>query len=160
VSNTIALILALLALAAFIPLSALAAPGRLGFLPVLFGRRARRWYRHLAPRNGQRSSYCPPRFRGRILRADRRRCVYCRSTYQLQVDHIVPWSLGGMTSLWNCAVLCGTCNRVKSAYWVSPAGTVYYRPFKDASDVATAAAIVAAERAARRNPWRWLRAYL
>ncbi|MDR0540570.1 MAG: HNH endonuclease [Spirochaetaceae bacterium] len=32
----------------------------------------------------------------------------------LEIDHIVPWSLGGKTDLTNAQVLCRNCNRRKS----------------------------------------------
>lgn len=93
-----------------------------------------------------------------VYAADRHRCVYCRSRVQLQLDHIVPWSFGGLTSLWNCATLCGRCNRVKSNYWRSDSGKVYYRAWRNAANQSMAGAILRAELRARYNPLRWVRA--
>ncbi|WP_314191936.1 HNH endonuclease signature motif containing protein [uncultured Arthrobacter sp.] len=38
----------------------------------------------------------------------------CRATDRLEADHVVPWSRGGPTQLWNGAVLCHRHNRNKS----------------------------------------------
>jgi 5-methylcytosine-specific restriction endonuclease McrA len=119
----------------------------------------RRW--RARPRARQQSSRITKRLRRMVLRADRRRCCYCgvRATEAspLQVDHIVPWVMGGLTCLWNCATLCRSCNAAKSCYWVAPSGKVYYRG--GGTPPPEAALILAAELAARRSVRRWLRAY-
>jgi 5-methylcytosine-specific restriction endonuclease McrA len=137
---------------------------------ALFPRRWRRAYRSFRkhppwwlpakPRARQRSSRISKRLRAQALRADRRRCVYCGLAADLQVDHIVPWALGGLTCLWNVAVLCQRHNAVKSSYWKSPEGRVYYRPWRDAGDLTMAAAIVRRERWHRLSPWRLARLFL
>jgi|SRR5699024_1973582 len=38
----------------------------------------------------------------------------CRETTRLQADHIMPWSRGGPTQLWNGQILCREHNRRKS----------------------------------------------
>jgi HNH endonuclease len=38
----------------------------------------------------------------------------CTVTFDLQIDHVIPRSRGGATSLKNCAAMCGPCNRYKS----------------------------------------------
>lgn len=38
----------------------------------------------------------------------------CRAIYGLQADHVVPWSRGGPTELWNAQLLCRRHNRRKS----------------------------------------------
>ena len=50
-----------------------------------------------------------------ILDRDGWRCVYCGSTDELEIDHIVPFSRGGACSIDNAQVLCGPCNRSKGA---------------------------------------------
>lgn len=146
-----------LALVVAVPVSALSSPS--GLLPLCFPRRWRHSYRQRRARGRQRSARISKRLRDMVLRADRRRCCYCGRRDQLQVDHIIPWSLGGLTCLWNCAVLCGSCNKTKSNYWKSDTGRVYYRPWGGYGSKGRAALILAAERQARRSPWRWLRAY-
>ena len=124
----------------------------------LWPRRWRKWYRDQRPREEQRSSYIPEWLRRAVLAADRYACIYCGSQIKPQIDHRVPWSIGGLTALWNLMVLCAAHNRVKSNYWVSPHGKAYYRPWKDAADQALAADILRVERWRRLNPIRWLRA--
>lgn len=119
----------------------------------------RRWrisYRHAHGREGARSAYISQRLRRKVFAADRHRCVYCHSGHDLQVDHVMPWSLGGMTRLLNLVTLCSVHNRVKSNFWVTRDGRVIYRPFEGADNRVLAAAILAAERQARRNPLRWV----
>jgi 5-methylcytosine-specific restriction endonuclease McrA len=52
------------------------------------------------------------------MRRDGYRCVNCRQTWNLQVDHITPYSLGGKTEVDNGQTMCGWCNRLKSNDWV------------------------------------------
>lgn len=49
-----------------------------------------------------------------VYRRDGGRCVYCGATENLQLDHIVPFSKGGVTSLENLQLLCQKCNLEKS----------------------------------------------
>jgi 5-methylcytosine-specific restriction endonuclease McrA len=153
-----------LALLLIVPLAlagvAFNGPG--GFLPLLFTRHARWRYRRFRKggvRGRQKSGRAGKVLSHMVKRADRYRCVYCgeRNRKLLQTDHIVPWIMGGLTCLWNCATLCRTCNVIKSCYWVSPSGHVYYRGSR--RPPARAAEILTAELAARHSPWRWLRAY-
>lgn len=44
----------------------------------------------------------------------------CRATRGLQADHVVPWSRGGATELWNAQLLCRRHNRRKSNLVPSP----------------------------------------
>lgn len=41
------------------------------------------------------------------------KCVKCESTDRLEVDHIVPFSKGGLTRITNLQILCKTCNLSK-----------------------------------------------
>lgn len=45
-------------------------------------------------------------------------CAHCGSNYNLQFDHIVPFSWGGETTADNLQLLCETCNRIKSNHYV------------------------------------------
>ena len=49
-----------------------------------------------------------------VYRRDGGRCVYCGATENLQLDHIIPFSKGGATSLEHLQLLCQKCNLEKS----------------------------------------------
>ena len=49
-----------------------------------------------------------------VYKRDGGRCVYCGSTQNLQLDHIIPFSKGGATTLENMQLLCQKCNVEKS----------------------------------------------
>jgi 5-methylcytosine-specific restriction endonuclease McrA len=116
--------------------------------------RARIWWR----RGQDHRPAIPAALRRAVYAADRHRCCFCGSRDQLQIDHIRPWSRGGLSALWNTMTLCGKCNRVKSNYWVARDGYVFYRSFPGSDDAKTAAAILAYEKRHRWNPGRWIRA--
>jgi hypothetical protein len=104
--------------------------------------------------------HIPDWLRRAVYAADGRRCCYCGYAGSLQLDHFRPWSCGGRTSLLNCFALCRNCNIIKSNYWPHRSGRITYRPFEGRGNLKIAAAILEAERRARRNPLRWLRAGL
>ena len=162
--NTAATIaIALLVPVLAVPVSAVS--GRWGILPLLVPRRARWWWRYrragfAPPRGRQRSSRITRKLRARILIADRGRCAVCGDRAGVQVDHIVPWSVGGVGCLWNCMLLCPYHNQVKSNYWKARGGRIVYRnTWQGRKAAPQAAKILAAERIQRLSPWRWLRAY-
>lgn len=43
------------------------------------------------------------------------RCVECGDSQYLEYDHIIPWSLGGASSVENLQILCRNCNLKKGA---------------------------------------------
>lgn len=43
------------------------------------------------------------------------RCRQCGATHQLHFDHVIPVSRGGANTPANIQLLCGSCNRAKSA---------------------------------------------
>jgi hypothetical protein len=154
--NTVIAILVITAAFALVPLSALTGPG--GLIPALLPRRWRKaWRDWRGPRSRQASGRVPRWLAERCKAADRHRCVACGQTRQLQADHVIPWIVGGATVLWNLVTLCRACNTVKSCYWVSPSGKIYYRGARVPPP--SAAVILAWEKHARRNPFRWARAY-
>lgn len=49
-----------------------------------------------------------------VYKRDGGRCVYCGSTENLHLDHIIPFSRGGATNIENLQLLCQKCNLEKS----------------------------------------------
>ena len=49
-----------------------------------------------------------------VWRRNGGKCVYCGSTENLQLDHIIPFSKGGATTVENLQLLCQKCNLQKS----------------------------------------------
>ncbi len=57
--------------------------------------------------------YIPASVRGRVWARDGGRCTKCRSSKNLEFDHIIPYSRGGSNSERNVQLLCRSCNRRK-----------------------------------------------
>ena len=72
---------------------------------------------------GCRSRYIPTDVRREVWRRDRGCCSYvdqhsgrrCGSRYRLEIDHIVPFALGGATELFNLRLRCGAHHRLRHA---------------------------------------------
>ena len=75
---------------------------------------------------GCRSRYIPAGVRREVWRRDRGCCSYvdqhdqhggrrCGSRYRLEIDHIVPFALGGATELFNLRLRCGAHHRLRHA---------------------------------------------
>lgn len=133
------------------------APGYL-LAGLLVPRSWRAGHRYRHGREFCRSARIPLRIRRAVFAADRYRCVYCGSARGLCVDHVMPWSLGGLSSLWNLMTLCQRCNLIKSNYWRWHSGRVSYRGWKDYENVSGASDILARELRARWSILRWWRA--
>lgn len=50
-------------------------------------------------------------FRSYVLELHKHKCDHCGATDRLEVDHKVPWSKGGRTTIDNARVLCAPCNK-------------------------------------------------
>jgi hypothetical protein len=108
------------------------------------------------PRNEQRSSRIPARYRRAVLYADGEACVYCRTGLvlvvdEIHLDHRIPWSWGGLSKLPNLFTTCGEHNLAKMTYWVDRRGVEHGKT----SDRDLARRVFAAENRARRNVARW-----
>jgi hypothetical protein len=57
----------------------------------------------------------PLEIRRPVFERDGGRCVECGGNFDLQYDHVIPFSLGGATTFDNLQLLCGDCNRRKGA---------------------------------------------
>jgi 5-methylcytosine-specific restriction endonuclease McrA len=69
-----------------------------------------------------RSRYVPKAERQKVLLRDQNRCTYqdpetgrrCGSRHGLQLDHVVPFSLGGANTADNLTLRCGPHNRYRA----------------------------------------------
>jgi len=53
------------------------------------------------------------KMRDEIFTRDGNACTNCGATNMLQIDHIIPFSLGGKTEIANLQTLCRSCNIAK-----------------------------------------------
>jgi hypothetical protein len=135
-----------------IALMAMEAPGAL--VPWQW----RAWWR----KGEERRPGVSKRLKRIVFAADRHACClpWCRSSADLQVEHVRPWCLGGRNSYWNFCTLCGYHNRVKSNYWEFRSGRRTYRPYLGHANRPEAARILAFEKRNRWNLMRFVRAAL
>lgn len=67
------------------------------------------------PRNSAARRGIPDDVKQLVWTRDMGRCRNCGATAELQYDHVIPYSMGGSDSPENLQILCGPCNRRKSA---------------------------------------------
>lgn len=63
--------------------------------------------------DGRVRSKIPASLRRAVYERDGYACVHCGATEHLSLDHIYPWSLGGLDTLENLQTLCRPCNSRK-----------------------------------------------
>ncbi|RYZ83086.1 MAG: HNH endonuclease [Proteobacteria bacterium] len=83
-------------------------------------------YRHAEHKSAEpRRKYLRRQMRRALLERSNHSCSHihpvtgekCTSTYQLQVDHIIPLAKGGTNDFENLRILCGRHNRSEAARW-------------------------------------------
>jgi 5-methylcytosine-specific restriction endonuclease McrA len=62
-----------------------------------------------------RRELIPVEIRKAVFDRDGGRCRNCGSNFDIQYDHIIPFSMGGSSTLQNLQILCAPCNREKGA---------------------------------------------
>lgn len=125
-----------------------------GLPAMAMGMWPREWRKRA--RHGRPRPDIPRWFRRVVFSADRYRCVACGNSAVLHIDHFMPWSLGGLTSLWNCLSLCQDCNLAKSNAWYF--GDKFWPGMSRHPEAARY--ILACERRRRHSVLRWLRVAL
>ena len=68
--------------------------------------------------------------RAALVKRDEAKCQYCQTKLnasQITVDHVLPKSLGGITSFTNCVVCCTTCNNKKANKTIQESGLTLLR---------------------------------
>lgn len=62
-----------------------------------------------------RRELIPVEVRKAVFDRDAGRCRNCGSNFDIQYDHIIPFSMGGASTVENLQILCAPCNREKGA---------------------------------------------
>lgn len=61
--------------------------------------------------------YIPHAIKAKIWQKSGGKCERCKSTYALQIDHVVPYSLSANSSADNLRLLCRACNLAEAQIW-------------------------------------------
>lgn len=69
--------------------------------------------RHPEPAEPRRRKRVSREIREAVFRRDGGRCVECGDDFDIQYDHVIPWSMGGADSVENLQLLCSRCNQRK-----------------------------------------------
>ena len=48
-----------------------------------------------------------------VFKRDEGKCVECGSDFEIQYDHVIPFSMGGANTVENLQLLCARCNQQK-----------------------------------------------
>ena len=75
--------------------------------------REKKTRRTIPPANGQTASSAravPAALKRAVWQRDQGKCVQCGSEHALEMDHCVPFALGGETTFENLRLLCRACN--------------------------------------------------
>ncbi len=67
----------------------------------------------LVPQSEDVSRHIPQDVKTAVWQRDKGKCVQCASASYLEFDHIIPFSLGGASTLNNIQLLCRKCNLAK-----------------------------------------------
>jgi 5-methylcytosine-specific restriction endonuclease McrA len=77
------------------------------------------FYTHAALRQeadpAPRRELIPVEVRKAVFDRDGGRRRNCGSNFEIQYDHIIPFSMGGASTVENLQILCAPCNREKGA---------------------------------------------
>lgn len=57
----------------------------------------------------------PSEVKRAVWERDEGRCVECNGAFEIQYDHVIPFSLGGASTVENLQLLCARCNQSKGA---------------------------------------------
>jgi len=63
------------------------------------------------PVDGDRPVASQAEVRRQVWRRDRGQCSNCRSTFALEIDHVLPRAVGGPLTVENARLLCRACNQ-------------------------------------------------
>ncbi len=78
-------------------------------------RRLQRAHAALAQDGAARRERIPVEVRRAVFERDGGCCVQCGSAFDIQYDHVIPFSIGGASTADNLQILCSACNQVKGA---------------------------------------------